>query len=72
MDRATMKRVQARIDEPALNPFDRRLSKQLEMAPDRRYARVGDWRLVFAVNEAEHVIEIAAVQHRSRVYKKLD
>lgn len=72
MDRATMKRVQARIDELALNPFDHRLSKQLEMAPDRRYSRVGDWRLVFAVNEAEHAIEIAAVQHRSRVYKKLD
>jgi len=42
------------------------------MAPDRRYSRAGDWRLVFAVNEAEHVIEIAAAQHRSRVYKKLD
>jgi len=71
LDRQTLKRVQARIDELAVNPMDPRISKQLEMAPDRRYARVGDWRIIFAVNEEEHVLEIAAVQHRSRVYKKL-
>jgi mRNA-degrading endonuclease RelE of RelBE toxin-antitoxin system len=42
MDRATMKGVQGRIDELALNPFDHRLAKQLEMAPGRRYSGVGD------------------------------
>lgn len=71
LDRRTLKRVQVRIDELAVNPLDPRISKQLETAPDRRYARVGDWRIIFAVNEAEHVLEIAAVQHRSQVYKKL-
>lgn len=71
LDRATLRRVQTRIDELADNPLDPRLSRQLEMAPERRYSRVGDWRIIFAVNEAEKVLEVAAIQHRSRVYKKV-
>jgi mRNA interferase RelE/StbE len=71
LDRTTLKRIQTRIDELADNPLNPRLSKQLEMDPEKRYARVGNWRIIFAVNEAEQVLEVAAVQHRSKVYKKI-
>jgi mRNA interferase RelE/StbE len=71
LDRTTLKRIQTRIDELADNPLNPRLSKQLEMDPEKRYSRVGDWRIIFAVNEAEQVLEVAAVQHRSKVYKKV-
>jgi mRNA interferase RelE/StbE len=71
LDRITLKRIQTRIDELADNPLNPRLSKQLEMDPEKRYSRVGNWRIIFAVNEAEKVLEVAAVQHRSKVYKKI-
>lgn len=71
LDRSTLQRIQTRIDELAGNPLNPRLSRQLEMDPERRYSRVGHWRIIFAVNEAEQVLEVAAVQHRSKVYKKM-
>ena len=71
LDHTTLKRIQTRIDELASNPLNPRLSKQLEMDPEKRYSRVGNWRIIFAVNEAEQVLEVAAVQHRSKVYKKI-
>ena len=71
LDRTTLKRIQTRIDELADNPLNPRLSKQLEMDPEKRYSRVGNWRIIFAVNESEQVLEVAAVQHRSKVYKKI-
>ena len=55
----------------AANPFDPRISNQLKMTPEKRYSRVGDWRLVYEVNETQKVIDASAVQHRSRVYKVL-
>jgi mRNA-degrading endonuclease RelE of RelBE toxin-antitoxin system len=71
LDRATLKRVQARIDELAGIPLDPRLPKQLEMDSERRYYRVGNWPIIFAVDEVGRVLDVAAVQHRSRVYKNL-
>jgi mRNA interferase RelE/StbE len=71
LDRSTLKRIQTRIDELADNPLNPRLSKQLEMDPEKRYSRIGNWRIIFAVNEAEQVLEVAAVQHRSKAYKKI-
>jgi len=71
LDRTTQKRLKNRIEELAGNPFDPRLSRQLEIAPDKRYSRAGNWRIIFVVNEVDQVLEVAAVQHRSRVYKKL-
>ncbi len=71
LDREILKRIQARIDELAQDPFDPRLSRQLEMSPEKRYSRVGDWRIIFAIDEAAGILEVAAIQHRSRVYKKL-
>jgi hypothetical protein len=35
LDRTTLKRIQARIDELADNPLDPRLSRQLEMDPEK-------------------------------------
>ena len=57
LDRTTLKRIQARIDELAGNPLDPRLSRQLEMDPEKRYSRAGNWRIIFAVKEVEKVLE---------------
>lgn len=57
LDRTTLKRIQARIDELAGNPLDPRLSRQLEMDPEKRYSRAGNWRIIFEVKEVEKVLE---------------
>jgi mRNA interferase RelE/StbE len=71
MHPALARRLRDRLRELAANPYDPRLSRQLEMDPEKPYSRIGNWRIIFAVNEAEQVLEVAAVQHRSKVYKKI-
>jgi len=71
LDRSTLKRIQARIDELSLAPLSPRLSKPLEMGEGLRSARVGDWRIIFQVNEAEAVLEVLSVYPRGKAYRKL-
>jgi mRNA interferase RelE/StbE len=71
LDRTTAKRIRDQLRKIAANPFDPRISNQLQMTPEKRYSRVGDWRLVYEINEAQKVIDVSAVQYRSRVYKEL-
>lgn len=33
--------------------------------------RIGDWRVLFWVDHTAHVITLYAVEHRSRIYKRL-
>ena len=71
LDKTLARRLRDRMRELAGNPFNPRLSRQLEMNPDRRYSRVGDWRIIYEVDDTAGVINISAIQHRSKVYKKL-
>ncbi|MBM4274494.1 MAG: hypothetical protein FJ134_08555 [Deltaproteobacteria bacterium] len=68
LDRTTARRIETRIETLAQNPFDPRLSKKMETAKDRRYSRVGDWRIIYRVNEAEGILDIVAIRPRSRAY----
>jgi mRNA-degrading endonuclease RelE of RelBE toxin-antitoxin system len=52
LDRATLRRLQARIDELSQAPLSPRLSKPLEMGAGERSARVGDWRIIYQVDPA--------------------
>lgn len=71
LDRNLAARIRDRLRQLALNPYDNRLSKQLEMAPERRSARVGDWRIVYQVHESEKILEVSSIKHRRRVYQDL-
>ena len=71
LDRITAGRIRDQIRRIAANPVDPRISHQLKMTPEKRYSRVGDWRIVYEVNETQKVIDVSAIQHRSRVYKEL-
>jgi len=42
LDRKTEQRIQRRLDELALNPYDRRISNEVKMEAGQRYSRVGD------------------------------
>jgi len=70
LDRTTVRRIEAKIEELARAPFSPRLSRQLETAKDRRYLRVGDWRIIFRVNEADGILDIVAIRPRGKAYRK--
>ena len=67
-DRKTEQRLQRRLDELALNPYDPRLSKEVKMAAGQRYSRVGDRRLFFEVDDKSRSIEVVAIRPRGRAY----
>lgn len=47
-ERTLARQLRDRLRELAANPYDPRLSRQLEMDPEKRYSRVGNWRIIFA------------------------
>ncbi|MFZ5452116.1 MAG: type II toxin-antitoxin system RelE family toxin [Thermodesulfobacteriota bacterium] len=56
LDKVMDKRIRQKLRELAQAPLDPRLSKQMKTAKDRRYSRVGDWRIIYRVNEAAGTI----------------
>jgi mRNA interferase RelE/StbE len=60
-------RVAAKIDSLATTPRPPGI-KKLEGAPARWRIRVSDWRVIFAIDDAEHVVDILYIRHRSKAY----
>uniref|UniRef100_A0A7V6A4G9 Type II toxin-antitoxin system RelE/ParE family toxin n=1 Tax=Desulfobacca acetoxidans TaxID=60893 RepID=A0A7V6A4G9_9BACT len=69
LDKVMDQRIRKKLRELAQAPLDPRLSKQMETAKDRRYSRVGDWRIIYRVNEASGTLDIIAIRPRSRAYR---
>jgi mRNA interferase RelE/StbE len=69
LDQVMERRIREKLRELAQAPLDPRLSKQMETAKDRRYSRVGDWRIIYRVNEVAGTLDIVAIRPRSRAYR---
>ena len=69
LDRIISGRIIKRLEELAENPFDPRRSRQKETDPDSRYSRVGDWRIIYQVEEKGQTLYITAIRPRSRAYR---
>jgi mRNA interferase RelE/StbE len=69
LDKTTIRRLFERLRELVLAPYDPRLSKPLRMAEGQRSSRVGDWRIIFWVNEEKKLIEVLSVYPRGKAYK---
>jgi mRNA interferase RelE/StbE len=69
LDRITIKRIEAKINELADDPFSPRNSRQMETDSEARYARVGDWRIIYRVNEAVGTLDIVAIRPRGKAYR---
>jgi len=50
--------------------LDKRISNEVKMNPERRYAKVGDWRIMYRIVEEGRIVFITAIQHRSKAYRK--
>ncbi len=71
LDRTTERRIRRRLWELAEAPFDPRLSKPLTGVEDLRSSRVGDWRILFTVNEAAQAVQVLAIRPRGQAYRDL-
>jgi mRNA interferase RelE/StbE len=69
LDRILSGRIVKRLEELALDPFNPRISRQKETDPESRYSRVGDWRIIFQVDQARQIINVTAIRPRSSAYK---
>jgi mRNA interferase RelE/StbE len=70
LDKKTVKRIMDRLDELVVNPYDHRISGPVEMGKGELKSRVGDWRIIFEVDEVNHIVKVTAVRPRRRAYPK--
>jgi len=70
LDRRTEQRIQRRLDELALNPYDPRISNEVKMVPGQRYSRVGDRRIFLEVKDSSRQFEVIAIRPRGRAHSK--
>ena len=68
LDPTTCQRILRRLEEIAANPHGWR-SKPLQGTAGLRTARVGDYRIVFEVNDAERVVAVGLIGPRGQVYR---
>ena len=60
--------IAKKIKELAFNPLEMRSVKKLTNHPGFRL-RVGDWRIVYTLNDNELLIHVVNVKPRGEVYK---
>lgn len=68
LDKPTQRRIQEKLDAIATSPFDPRLSKPLTDSK-RRTARVGDYRIIFAIEEP--LLIVYDIGPRGQIYRRL-
>jgi mRNA interferase RelE/StbE len=61
-------RVRAAIDALVLNPRPSGC-KKLRNARNRWRVRVGDYRVVYTVDDKQHLVDVEAVRHRRFIYR---
>jgi mRNA interferase RelE/StbE len=71
LDHSTLQRLQKCLEELSLSPYDPRLSKPVTMSRNRRTSRVGNWRLIYYVDEPRRAVVIAAICPRDKAYDKV-
>ena len=70
LDQNLAKRIGDHLRELVAPFFDPRLAPQMEMAPSNCHFRVDNWRIIFALDELEGALEVAAVLPCHRVYEE--
>lgn len=69
LDIPVLRRVAPKIDELAANPRPPGCRK-LSGVENRWRIRVGDYRVIYAVDDAGRVVEVIAFRHRSNAYDR--
>jgi mRNA interferase RelE/StbE len=69
LDQVTARRVDDRLKELTFDPYATRISKAVKMEPGQRTSRVGDWRIIYRVNEINQEIMVIAFRPRGKAYR---
>lgn len=69
LDQVTARRLNDRLKELTFDPFSTRISKAVIMEPGQRTSRVGDWRIIYRVNESDNEINVIAFLPRGKAYR---
>lgn len=70
LDRQTQQRMYRRLREIADDPHGPH-AKRLAGVGSRYAARVGGWRIVFSINDAERAVVVGIIAPRGDVYRRL-
>jgi mRNA interferase RelE/StbE len=65
----TARRLDDRLKELAFDPYSTRISKAVKMESGQRTSRVGDWRIIYRVNEEDKKIMVIAFRPRGKAYR---
>ena len=63
-------RIRARLRELAEDPRPPGC-KKLKDQEGRLRVRAGDWRILYSVRDAERIVEVGHILHRSEAYRRL-
>ena len=69
LDQVTARRLDGRLKELAFDPYATRISKAVKMEPGQRTSRVGDWRIIYRVNEISQEIMVIAFRPWGKAYR---
>lgn len=69
LDAQVHKRVSAKILLLENDPRPPRMSRKLEAPFEGYRVRIGDWRVLYHVDDVRHVVTVYAVKHRSETYR---
>lgn len=69
LDQVIARRLDDRLKELSLDPYSMRISKAVKMEPDQRTSRVGDWRIIYRVDEIRQEIMVIAFLPRGKAYR---
>jgi mRNA interferase RelE/StbE len=70
LDRSIIQRIDNRLKELAINPYNPRISGPVRMGENQRKSRVSDWRIIYVVDDDQQTVIVLEVKHRKRAYPK--
>jgi len=68
LDVTLIRRIVPKIDALAKEPRPHGCRK-LHGEKDMWRIRIGDYRVIYTINDAEHIVDITGVRHRSKAYE---
>lgn len=71
LNRDTRDRILRRLEQLAVAPLEPRFSSRLTNQGGLRKSRVGGWRIIFAVDEENRVLNVVTVERRGQVYHRI-
>jgi len=71
LDRDLQRRIVARLERLCIDPLTPPASDWVEGTEDLRKSRVGGWRILFRLAEAERELRVVAIRPRGQAYREL-